>query len=160
MRELRESVEKQLHTSCGEILDLIDAHLIPAAKDMDSKVFWNKMKGDYYRYIAEFEKEDKKEAAQKKAFDSYQLSINDSKDLVPTNPILLGLALNYSVFYYEIMGDKEKAIEMAKKYFDAAIPLIDKLDGEAYKDTTLILQLLRDNISLWTASDSDVEESD
>jgi len=160
MRELRESVEKQLHSSCGEILDLIDTHLLPAAKDMDSKVFWNKMKGDYYRYIAEFEKDDKKEAAQKKAFDSYQLSINDSKDLVPTNPILLGLALNYSVFYYEIMGDKEKAIEMAKKYFDAAIPLIDKLDGEAYKDTTLILQLLRDNISLWTASDSDVEESD
>jgi 14-3-3 protein epsilon len=57
------------------------------------------------------------------------------------------------------MGDKDKAIEMAKKYFDAAIPLIDKLDGEAYKDTTLILQLLRDNISLWTASE-DSEGSD
>jgi len=48
-----------------------------------------------------------------------------------------------------------------KKYFDAAIPLIDRLEGEEYKDTTLILQLLRDNLSLWTASESDdVEDSD
>jgi len=160
MRELRESIERQLHTVCGEILDLIDQLLLPAAKATDAKVFWEKMKGDYYRYIAEFEREEKKQAAQKKAFDSYQLALNDGKDLAATDPILLGLALNFSVFHYEIMGDKEKAIEMAKKYFDVALPKIETLDGEAYKDTTLILQLLRDNISLWTASESDNEDSD
>jgi len=161
MTELRESIEKQLHTVCGEILDLIDKFLLPAVNNTQAKVFWNKMKGDYYRYIAEFEREDKRQAAQGKAFDSYQLALNDGKDLPPTDPILLGLALNFSVFYYEIMGDKDKACDMAKKYFDAAIPLIDRLEGEEYKDTTLILQLLRDNLSLWTASESDdVEDSD
>jgi len=125
-----------------------------------AKVFWNKMKGDYHRYIAEFEREEKRQQAQSKAFDSYQLALNDGKDLPPTDPILLGLALNFSVFYYEIMNDKDKACEMAKKYFDAAIPLIDKLEGDDYKDTTLILQLLRDNLSLWTASETDDDDSE
>jgi len=101
----------------------------------------------------------KRSQAQTKAFESYQLALNDGKDLPATDPILLGLALNFSVFYYEIMNDKDKACEMAKKYFDAAIPLIEKLEGEEYKDTTLILQLLRDNLSLWTATSSD-EDSD
>jgi len=161
MNELRESIEKQLHNVCGEILSLIDNHLLPAVTNTQAKVFWNKMKGDYYRYIAEFEREDKRQAAQGKAFDSYQIALNEGKDLPPTDPILLGLALNFSVFYYEIMSDKDKACEMAKKYFDAAIPLIDTLEGDDYKDTTLILQLLRDNLSLWTASESDdVEDSD
>jgi len=159
MLDLRDSIEKQLHTVSGEILQLIDNKLLPAVNENEAKVFWNKMKGDYYRYIAEFEREEKKSNAQSKAFDSYQVALNDGKDLVCTNPILLGLALNFSVFYYEIMNDKDKACEMAKKYFDAAIPEIDKLTGEAYKDTTLILQLLRDNLSLWTASESDEDSN-
>jgi len=160
MNELRESIERQLHQVCDEILDLIDQFLLPAVQGNQAKVFWNKMKGDYYRYVAEFEKEEKRTQAQSKAFDSYQLALNEGKDLQPTDPILLGLALNFSVFYYEIMNDKDKACEMAKKYFDAAIPLIDKLPSEEYKDTTLILQLLRDNLSLWTASETDDDDSE
>jgi 14-3-3 protein epsilon len=160
MKALRDAIEKQLHGNCAEILDLIDNSLLPAVNGNQAKVFWSKMKGDYFRYIAEFERDDKRSAAQGKAFDAYQLALNDGKDLPPTDPILLGLALNFSVFYYEIMNDKDKACEMAKKYFDAAIPLIEKLTGDEYKDTTLILQLLRDNLSLWTASESDDDSDD
>jgi len=161
MLELRETIERNLHAVCEEILGLIDGFLLPASvSSMQGKVFWSKMKGDYYRYIAEFEREEKRQAAQGKAFDSYQVALSEGKELPPTDPILLGLALNFSVFYYEIMGDKEKACEMAKKYFDAAIPLIDQLDGEDYKDTTLILQLLRDNLSLWTSQGEDDEDDD
>jgi len=160
MTELRESIEKQLHSTCDEILGLIDRYLLTGSVDVKAKVFWNKMKGDYYRYIAEFEREEKRQVAQGKAFDCYLLAVNDGKELKETDPILLGLALNFSVFYYEIMSDKEKACEMAKKYFDAAIPLIDTLEGDDYKDTTLILQLIRDNLSLWTATEEDVDESD
>jgi len=158
MGELRSTFEEKLHKISVEILDLIDTSLIPAAGSdnlNEPKVFWYKMKGDYYRYIAEFERDNKKAEAQEKALSSYQKALDESKELKCTNPILLGLALNFSVFYYEIMNDKDKACEMAKKYFDAAIPEIDKLDGDDYKDTTLILQLLRDNLSLWTASESD-----
>ncbi|KAJ7014611.1 14-3-3 domain-containing protein [Populus alba x Populus x berolinensis] len=79
----------------------------------------------------------------------------DASDLSPTHPIRLGLALNFSVFYYEIMNSPERACHLAKQAFDEAISELDTLSEESYKDSTLIMQLLRDNLTLWT---SDIPE--
>jgi len=62
----------------------------------------------------------------------------------------LGLALNYSVFYYEIKQNPNKACKMARAAFDDAIADLDNVEDEFYKDATLIMQLLRDNLTLWT----------
>ncbi|KNA21419.1 hypothetical protein SOVF_043340, partial [Spinacia oleracea] len=72
-------------------------------------------------------------------------------DLPSTHPIRLGLALNFSVFYYEIMNSPERACHLAKQAFDEAIAELDTLSEESYKDSTLIMQLLRDNLTLWTS---------
>lgn len=76
--------------------------------------------------------------------------------LAATHPIRLGLILNFSVFFYEILGEKMKAVLLAKEAFDDAITQINSLPEERYKDTTLIMQLLRDNLAIWT---TEVEES-
>ena len=76
-------------------------------------------------------------------------------DLPPTHPIRLGLSLNFSVFYYEILNKPEKACELAKSAFDDAIAELDSLQEDSYKDATLIMQLLRDNLTLWTSDDED-----
>ena len=68
-----------------------------------------------------------------------------------THPVKLGLALNHSVFYYEIMQNPEKACNMARAAFDEAISDLDNVEDEDYKDATLIMQLLRDNLTLWTS---------
>merc|ERR1711879_384299 len=115
-----------------------------------------KMKGDYYRYLAEFQSAEKKADSTEKARVAYEEANKiSSTDLPPTHPIRLGLALNYSVFYYEICDNQEKACELAKSAFDDAIAELDTLSEESYKDSTLIMQLLRDNLSLWTSDQQD-----
>jgi len=71
--------------------------------------------------------------------------------LSATHPIRLGLALNYSVFHYEIKQDANEACKKARDAFDEAIAELDNVDDDFYKDATLIMQLLRDNLTLWTS---------
>merc|ERR1739849_48487 len=96
------------------------------------------------------------------ALDSYTTASGiASKELPPTHPIRLGLALNFSVFYYEILSSPERACKLAKTAFDEAIADLESLSEESYKDSTLIMQLLRDNLTLWTsdmATDADDAE--
>merc|ERR1712138_108575 len=68
-------------------------------------------------------------------------------DLVVTHPIRLGLALNISVFHYEVLGNPEEACKMARQAFEDAIAELDSVS----EDSTLIMQLLRDNLTLWTS---------
>ncbi|KAL7199788.1 hypothetical protein ACSBR2_021982 [Camellia fascicularis] len=76
-------------------------------------------------------------------------------ELAPTHPIRLGLALNFSVFYYEILNSPDRACSLAKQAFDEAIAELDTLGEDSYKDSTLIMQLLRDNLTLWTSDMQD-----
>merc|ERR1712010_215137 len=124
------------------------------AKDVEVLVFFRKMEGDYNRYGAEITSGDKREAYKQAALKAYEDANNKAtEDLPTTNPIRLGLALNFSVFYYEICEEREKATQLAKQAFDDAIDHLDTLSEEAYKDSTLIMQLLKDNLTLWNESD-------
>jgi 14-3-3 protein epsilon len=157
--DYRKTIETELDKICNEILVLLDTNLISKASTAEAKVFYYKMKGDYYRYLAEFRNEEaiKKEVANssEEAYESAQKTA--LTELSPTHPIRLGLALNYSVFMYEVQSKPQEACNLAKGAFDDAIAELDTLDEESYKDSTLIMQLLRDNLTLWT---SDQESAD
>ncbi|TTF11771.1 Disintegrin and metalloproteinase domain-containing protein 17 [Bagarius yarrelli] len=106
------------------------------------------MKGDYYRYLAEVASGDDKKDTISNSQSAYQDAFDISKkEMQPTHPIRLGLALNFSVFYYEILNSPEQACTLAKQAFDEAIAELDTLNEDSYKDSTLIMQLLRDNLT-------------
>ena len=136
-KEYREKIEKELNDICGDVLvrvfkvklevkhnkltsylsfqSLLDTHLIPKASNAESKVFYLKMKGDYYRYLAEVAVGDKRTAVLDDSQKAYQEAFEIAKSkMQPTHPIRLGLALNFSVFYYEILNSPEKACQLAK----------------------------------------------
>lgn len=148
----RMTIEKELKDICSDVLNIIDKFLIPSATQGESKVFYYKMKGDYHRYLAEFATgNDRKEAAENSLVAYKAASDISMTELPPTHPIRLGLALNFSVFYYEILNSPDRACRLAKAAFDDAIAELDTLSEESYKDSTLIMQLLRDNLTLWTS---------
>ena len=244
IQKYRAVVEKELDTICGEILELLDEHLIPSASACEASVFYLKMKADYHRYLSEFKTEDERKDAAEKTLLAYTAAQEKAlAELPSTNPIRLGLALNFSVFYYEVMNQPEKACSLAKqvrrrfgcvcavlrgdraarrrrcitllmrarararlaaspaharmhalvretqemrlppasaiqkththpapkppntttkqkkqykkKAFDEAISDLDTLGEDSYKDSALIMQLLRDNLTLWTSEMQD-----
>jgi len=133
---------------------VLDKHLIPSSKTGESKVFYHKMKGDYHRYLAEFTVGQRRDDSAAKSLEAYKAATEVAQtDLPPTHPIRLGLALNFSVFYYEILTNPDQACNLAKQAFDEAIAELDTLSEESYKDSTLIMQLLRDNLTLWTSAE-------
>lgn len=155
----REEIEKELEKRCQEVLVLIDDSLLKTVdegeKPVEGKVFYLKMKGDYYRYLVEVKQGEGRNELSEKSKSAYGDATEAAADLANTHPIKLGLALNYSVFHYEIMNNGQKACELAKKAFDDAIAELDNLKEESYKDSTLIMQLLRDNLTLWTSETED-----
>merc|ERR1712232_963968 len=129
------------------------------ASNGESKVFYQKMKADYYRYIAEFSESTAKTEAAEKARQAYSEAEKvATKDLAVTHPIRLGLALNYSVFQYEVFNDPDGACKMARTAFEDAIAELDNVAEDSYKDSTLIMQLLRDNLTLWTSDQEGGQE--
>merc|ERR1712187_880542 len=152
-KEYCRKVEAELQKICDDILALLEK-LIPKASGGESKVFYQKMKADYYRYIAEFSEGAKKSESAESARVAYaEAAAVAEKDLAVTHPIRLGLALNYSVFQYEVLQNPEEACKMARTAFEDAIAELDNVGEESYKDSTLIMQLLRDNLTLWTSDD-------
>ncbi|KAG8386809.1 hypothetical protein BUALT_Bualt03G0187400 [Buddleja alternifolia] len=161
IKEYRQKVETELINICNDIMAVIDEHLVPSCTAGESTVFYYKMKGDYYRYLAEFKTGNDRKEVSDQSLKAYETATTSAEaELPPTHPIRLGLALNFSVFYYEILNSPERACHLAKQAFDEAISELDSLNEESYKDSTLIMQLLRDNLTLWTSDiPEDAEEA-
>jgi len=160
-KDYLKQIEKELEDKCAEVLNLIDEFLLAQSSKPEAAVFYRKMKGDYYRYLVEVSEDEARDKRAELSFQAYEEAFKIAKDdLATTHPIRLGLALNFSVFYYEIQSDPQKACELAKSAFDEAIAKLDTVQEESYKDSTLIMQLLRDNLTLWTSSETSEEGQD
>jgi 14-3-3 protein epsilon len=159
IKEIKDKIESELNQICAQIQSVIDKYLIPNATDVENKVFYLKLKADYYRYKCEFangkEFDEACDNAEKVYKEAYELS---NKEMPITNSTRLGLDLNFSVFYYEIKGLKEEACTIAKNAFDESMKSLDDLEKSKAKDTLLIIQLLKENLILWTNEMSGEEE--
>ena len=145
----KKKIETELYDACMKIVNIVKNQCLGLAKEDESKAFFQKMIGDYYRYVAESASADKIEEVKQGALGGYEEADKFSKDLNPCNPIRLGLALNFSVFHYEVMNDHKKACELGEKALSDALEKIDDVDEETFRDAKSIIELLKENLSLW-----------
>jgi len=166
LKDYKTIVEAELKQICLQVLGELETLQEQNGKKIKSaeqdakkavnecQVFYLKMIGDYYRYLTEAFSSNEE---YKKKCDEYYTKAMElaEKELEATHPTRLGLALNYSVCYYEILDEQAKACELAKSAFDEAIEKLDSLNDISYKDSTLIMQLLRDNLTIWNQSSAE-----
>ena len=155
LQTYKKRIENELYDKCIEIVEVVRGKCLGCAADDESKAFFHKMVGDYYRYVAESARDDKLETVKTGALEGYQQAKTLSESLNPCNPIRLGLALNFSVFYYEVMNDHKKACELGEAALSEALEKIDDVDEETFRDAKSIIELLKENLSLWKEEDGE-----
>jgi 14-3-3 protein epsilon len=153
IREYKQKVQKELEDLCNRICETIDTSLLPKATTDEAKVFYHKMKGDYYRYIAENVDGDTKKKYSDLGLSAYNSALDASNSIDYKNPIKLGLALNLSVFYYEVVGDREQACKLAQETLDKSKEALNGADedDDEVKDAMSIVNLLQENLSMWNS---------
>ena len=150
LQNYKKKIEGELYSQCSSIVALVKDKCIKLASNSESKAFFHKMAGDYYRYVAESAQGEKLSEAKNGALEQYTIAQELSlKELGACNPIRLGLALNFSVFYYEVMNDHKKACELGESSLQSALDKIDECDEETFRDAKSIIELLKENLSLW-----------
>ena len=151
IKEYKENVIKELEIECLKICNSIQNIIMPKLETKDKKVFFGKLKGDYYRYIAENTEGEIKNKYSNLSLNTYKESLIEAENLNYKNSNKLGLLLNLSVFYYEVNFNFNEALNLAKDTLNKgknALNGVDE-DNEEFKDSISILNLLNDNIKLW-----------
>ena len=158
--EYKKHIESELKKVCVFAISAIDEHLLKSAETAESRVFYLKIKADYYRYTGEVSTGTELEEISAKALETYLTGKKvASEGLDAINPVRLGLALNYSVFCYEIRGNPKEACQVAKSALDEAASGLQALEEDQYKDTTYIMQMIKDNLASWTSDTAEPDES-
>lgn len=139
--------------------EILDEMLLPNSKKPEAQVFYMKLKGDYYRYKAEFSKDEEKEISADLAEQSYNDAYMLSEESLPiTSLVRVSLAVNFSIFYYEEKNMIDEAIMIAKSCFEEAIKMVDEVDDDKAKDYILLVNLLKENIIFWNSEKPEDEE--
>jgi len=153
-RNYRARVDDELRALCAEMLSVVDGWLTsdrPESSDPSTGVFYWKLCADYNRYAAEVTNDpvdrDVVVATSRAAYE--QADRLGRSTLRPIDPIRLGLMLNYSVFLYQVCQQRRQGHDVAKHAYDKAVAEIDTIRGSMYDDSTLILRLIRDNLTIW-----------
>jgi 14-3-3 protein epsilon len=150
MTEYKRRIEEELYRNCDDIIAVIRADVLSKSAEDESKAFFLKMIGDYCRYVAESAKDDRLARTKTDALNAYDEACKIAeKSLNACNSIRLGLALNFSVFHYEVMQDVRKACELGDKALSDALDKLDDCDEETFRDAQSIIELLRENLALW-----------
>ena len=161
MGDYKKKIEDELFKNCEDIVGIVNTLIMPKATEDEAKSFFMKMIGDYYRYIAESASGDRLENVKKDALENYnKASELANGSLNPCNAIRLGLALNFSVFHYEVMSDVKTACKLGEKALQDALEKLDDVDEETFRDAQSIIELLRENLSLWKEEEEEGKGKD
>ena len=153
IKEYQGKLEDGIFADCQQIITIVQNHIIKKKGNGEAKAFFLKILGDNYRYIAEISTGERRQKAVEGAIANYEEGF--AIELPPCNTTRLSLSLNLSVFYQEIMHEPEKAKKVANKTLTGALEKIDDLAEDEFKDTKIIIDLIKENLQVWNEPQKD-----
>ena len=149
--DYKKKLEVELVELCASFARFISDNLKGNAVDCEAKVFYCKLIGDYYRYIAENIEDDTKAFYSNKSLTAYNEAMELAKNLSHTNHVKLGLCLNLSVYYYEVVNNQQTGFQIAREALEHVKKEIDNIDenDENFTDTFHIIEMLQENLNIW-----------
>ncbi len=152
LTEHRQKLLSELSTTCSDVISLTERRLFPSAQTIDDKIFYLSLQGDFYRYLCEFVDESVRWEPANSANECYEKALGLARDhLLPMNPILLNLTMNYAVFIDDILDRRVDAIEESK----SALKQI-RSAAKSNKNATVspqaqsAIRRIKSNIDIWT----------
>merc|ERR1740121_214836 len=161
VKDYKLRVADDLVTKCTEVIDVLSKEPFTEASDIEAKVEYAKMKGDYYRYMCEAASGEQQVVCSKEGLDAYQAATAIAESsLPPTHPLRLGLVLNFSVFYNEVHRSPEMACQVARKTYDQVSGIFSEMpEEECPGESVHIVQMLKDNLQMWMFESQPAEGS-
>ncbi len=152
--EIKTIYEDIIFKANGRIIKIIDTYIFHKIKSIEGRTFFLKVKADHYRYMAEISFRPELNSYRNNANKYYQEAYKSSIELNPLNVIRLGVALNYSVFYYEVLSHTFKSLVIATNCLDEAMNELksyddEKLNEDHLKEALDIIKLIKDNLHQW-----------
>ena len=117
----REKIENEIENICREVLDLV-WDLLRGASSTEYRIYLLKLQGDYTRYLCEMRRGQELRNLIEKTHEYYiTATMLANKTLGSLNQTRLGLALNFSVFFYEVVQDKGRAKGLAREAYETGM---------------------------------------
>ena len=149
--DIKYRVELEIKSICDNIQSLIDKYTLPAVNDYESKVFYLKLKADYYRYKSEVSLNEEYIRCINLAEKNYNEALEISERHLPlSDQNRLGLILNFSIFYYECKKSKEDSVKLCQPIYNELKKIKQDLEKKQMRNSLLILELIKENLILWT----------
>jgi len=153
----QQQLQKELESYCNEAINLVEGLLLPIEKDLTSQIFYRRILGAFYRFLCYLEDSPEWKSFKEKALLNYREAKRmASKGLRPSDPARLSVVLNLSHFYCDVMRDPKTAYRIRTVAFNKALPELEDMDEESFREVSFLLQLLRDSLMLWV----DLEDSE
>ena len=150
LEEKREKNFERLLNCVKEGVELIDNSLLPNAADTEATVAFQRMKGDFYRYVAEHSDESESITAAANAEEAYREAVSLADQFLPKfSQLRMELMLSVAVFKHEIKKEASAASDMLKSIIEEFDVEKEKLSDPEIFAVREIIDIMKHNLEVW-----------
>ena len=154
MPAIRESAFLKLSETVMYTVRIIDSLIAENTDDVKSIIYYQRLRGDCFRYITEFADLSANPTYFEETSHSYQEALQLAQEhLDATDTRLLGIVINYSIFLNNFLGDAQQAIELAESTITNYNTANERREGEVSEKESIeemnLIDTLSENLKTW-----------